>query len=63
MCVGCLHVIESRQWQVRESDVMSLSPLWFKYEHAKMETEREDQFSVLRQRNKEGPRLQQFAVF
>lgn len=41
VCVLCLHVILSLQWQVRESNVMRLSSLWFKHEHGKMETERE----------------------
>lgn len=53
-----LHVILSQRWQVRESNVMRLSPSWFKHERGEMETEEENQFSVLRQRNKEGLSLQ-----
>lgn len=59
LCVlVCLHVILSQRWQVRESNVMRLSPSWFKHERGEMETEEENQFSVLRQRNKEGLSLQ-----
>lgn len=57
-CSVCLHVILSQRWQVRESNVMRLSSSWFKHERGEMETEEENQFSVLRQRNKEGLSLQ-----
>lgn len=51
MCAACLHVILSPWWQVRESNVMRLSPLWFKHEHGKEgETERGSQFSFSKRR-------------
>lgn len=46
ICVSvCLYVLLPPRWQVRESNVMRLSPLWFKHEYGKMATERENQFS------------------
>ena len=51
VCAACLHVILSRRWQVRESNVMRLSPLWFKHEHGNEgETERGSQFSSSKRR-------------
>lgn len=51
VCAACLHVILSRRWQVRESNVMRLSPLWFKHEHGNEgETERGSQFSFSKRR-------------